>query len=155
MAENEASAPRPSVTQILSRDHRRLDAVLAAAKQALFAGDVPGGRARFSEFRSGLERHIQAEEEVAFPAFEAVSGGADGGPTAVMRHEHVELRSLMGDVAAELEPEGKQAYTTPLAALTARLFAHNGKEERILYPMMDRAALDSGTIEELIRRIPG
>jgi hemerythrin-like domain-containing protein len=131
-----------------------LDAILAAAKQSLRSGDVAQGFARFSEFRDGLERHIAAEEEVLFPVFESfTAAGARGGPTHVMRLEHSEIRRLMAEIASELERGGENGHTTPLAALTARIYAHNGKEERILYPAMDQAARDADALEALLRRI--
>ena len=55
---------------LLGRDHRRLDSILADAKRCLVAGDLPRASARFAEFRDGLDRHIAAEEEILFPAFE-------------------------------------------------------------------------------------
>jgi hemerythrin-like domain-containing protein len=153
MSESGITAPPECLTHLLSLDHRRLDAILAAAKQSLHSGDIVRGFARFSEFRDGLERHIAAEEEVLFPMFEALTGGAGGGPTHVMRLEHREIRRLMGEIASELERHGGDGHTTPLAALTARIYAHNGKEERILYPAMDQAARDADALEALLRRI--
>ena len=152
VAENAVPAAE-SVAHLLGRDHRRLDAVLALAKQSLHAGDIARGRERFAEFRDGLERHIAAEEEVLFPAFEALAGGAGGGPTHVMRLEHAELRRLMAEIAGELERGGEAGHATPLAALTARIYAHNGKEERILYPALDRALCDAELREALWRRL--
>lgn len=153
MVENAVTAPPDSLTHLLSSDHRRLDAILAAAKQSLQTGDIARAFAQFSEFRDGLERHIAAEEEVLFPAFEALTGGASGGPTHVMRLEHSEMRGLMAEIASGLERGGDDGHTTPLAALTARIYAHNGKEERILYPAMERAALGATVLAELVRRI--
>jgi iron-sulfur cluster repair protein YtfE (RIC family) len=153
MVENGIATPPESLTHFLSLDHHRLDALLAAAKHSLHAGDLVRGFERFSEFREGLECHIAAEEEVAFPVFEALAGAAACGPTSVMRREHLEIRRLMRDVAFELERGGDGVHTTPLAALTARIYAHNGKEERILYPSMDQVLRDTETLGELIRRI--
>jgi hypothetical protein len=34
--------------------------------------------------------------------------------------------------------------------VTALLMAHNGKEERILYPATDHAARDAGTLDALV-----
>ena len=120
-----------TVTQLLGDDHRHLDGVLADAKRALAAGDFAQAAAGFAEFRSGLERHIVVEEQVVFPAFEALGGPAACGPTKVMRMEHAEIRRLMTEVSAQLASGGEVGHATPFAALTARLYAHNGKEERI------------------------
>jgi iron-sulfur cluster repair protein YtfE (RIC family) len=147
------AAASNSVTELLCRDHRRLDSILAEAKRCLVAGDLPGASTRFAEFRDGLELHISAEEEVLFPAFETFAGGAGGGPTTVMRMEHAEIRRLMAEVASNLERGDGERQATPLAALTARIYAHNGKEERILYPAIDQAAREADALEGLLRRI--
>lgn len=141
-----------SVTEFLGEDHRRLDAILADVKRCLSAGELERAASRFAEFRAGLEHHIVAEEEILFPTFESLTGYTGGGPTEVMRQEHVELRRLMAEVAASLE-NGDEVLAPPLAALTARIYAHNGKEERILYPATDRAAHADSSLEDLVRRL--
>jgi iron-sulfur cluster repair protein YtfE (RIC family) len=151
MVDDEITAAS-SVAELLCRDHRRLDSILADAKRCLVARDLPRASARFAEFRDGLEHHIAAEEEVLFPAFETFTGGAGGGPTHVMRMEHAELRRLMAEVASNLERGDDESRATPLAALTARIYAHNGKEERILYPAIDQAAREADALEGLLRR---
>src|SRR5262245_3272100 len=153
MVAHAVPAGADSVAQILGSDHRRLDSILADAKRRLAAGDLPHAAARFSEFREGLERHIVAEEEVLFPALEALDGAAADGPARVMRSEHAEIRRLLAEVAASLACGGDERHTTPLAALTARIYAHNGKEERVLYPAADRLARDRGMLEQLVRRL--
>lgn len=142
-----------SVTEHLMMDHRRLDAILADFKRLFANGELAVGRARFGAFRDGLERHIDVEERVLFPAFEHLSATAQGGPTAVMRTEHAELKELMAEVARVLEGGSAAGLTTPIAALTARIYAHNGKEERILYPATERLATEAGTLEDLMSRL--
>lgn len=142
-----------SLAVLFAQDHRRLDAILAAAKHALRAGDIALGAARFSDFRDGLERHIVAEEEILFPVFESRTGRAGCGPTHVMHLEHEEIRALMAVIGSGLERGGDDARTTPLAALTARIYAHNGKEERILYPLIEQAARETDAVEALLHRV--
>lgn len=151
MLANSHVARADTVTELLAQDHRRLDAILADSKRCLSTGDLGRAAARFAEFREGLERHIVAEEEILFPAFESLTG-IEGGPTQVMRMEHVELRKLMREVAGSLVDAGG-GNASPLAALTARIYAHNGKEERILYPAIDRAARSAATLEDLVGRL--
>jgi len=149
----ELSTGSESATRPLAVDHHRIDELLADAKRHLREGDLAAARESFAAFRSGLEHHIAVEEEVLFPAFERHTGIRDGGPTAVMRVEHAEMRRLLDEIAGALEAAGAER-TSPLASLTALLFAHNGKEERILYPMCDRAlADDPATRAELARRL--
>ena len=147
----QASAAPDSVSELLGADHGRLDFVLADVKRLLAAGQLALASTRFVAFRDDLERHIAADEEVLFPAFERSSGLV--GPIHVMREEHLEIRRLMAEVAASLADGAAGCRATPLAALTARTFAHNGKEERILYPAMDRAGVAAAVWEELAHRI--
>lgn len=142
-----------SVSELLGADHLRLDVLLAETKQRLSAGDRAAARARFAAFRSGLERHIVAEEDQLFPAFEALLGPPGMRPTAVMRSEHAQIRRLLAEVAAALEPAEGELPVAELAALTALLLAHNGKEERILYPAADRAAQEAGQLESLLGKL--
>jgi len=144
---------RDSITALLSLDHRRLDELLRETKRALAAADLRRAAALFAEFRSGLERHIAAEEEILFPAFEALAAIGGGGPTRVMRSEHAEILRLLAELTAILDGDDASARTMAIAVLTARLFAHNGKEERIIYPATDRAARDAGTLSDLVRRL--
>lgn len=141
------------VTELLGVDHQRLDVLLADAKRLLRTEKEAEARSRFDAFREGLERHIEAEEQILFPVFEELSGGGSGGPTTVMRAEHTELRELMAEIARGLEAVPEEGLTTPLAALTALICAHNGKEERILYPMTDRLAREAGTLDTLLSRL--
>jgi iron-sulfur cluster repair protein YtfE (RIC family) len=151
MLQSQASTSPASVADLLGADHGRLDFLLADVKRLLAAGEVAGAAARFAAFRDGLERHIAVEEEVLFPAFDGAAGLA--GPIHVMRVEHAEIRRLMAEVASHLADGAGGCRATPLAALTARVFAHNGKEERILYPGMDRAGLAAAVWAELLRRV--
>jgi iron-sulfur cluster repair protein YtfE (RIC family) len=144
---------RSGVTEQLGADHDRLDDELGEVKRALAAGGIAGARARFPGFREGLERHIDAEEQVLFPVFEELTGMATGGPTAVMRSEHAELRKRMEAIARRLEAGGRGDHAAPLAELTALVLAHNGKEERILYPTTDELARRAGKLGELMRRL--
>lgn len=141
-----------SLTRLLGREHHDLDAFLALAKSATGRGDIARAGSSFATFRSGLERHIGAEEQVLFPAIERLSGPTANGPLDVMRQQHVELRRLMQEVAAAPGGAGQAGLATLLAALTARVYAHNGKEERIVYPAADRVLGEAGIREEVLRR---
>ena len=154
MLDNGIAAP-PDCVSLLGLDHRRLDAVLADAKRWLASGDLQRASVRFSAFRKGLEHYIAVEEEILFPTFEALIGASGGGRTRVMRMEHAEIRRLMAKVASNLERGGDEGHMTPLAALTARVNAHNGKEERILYPAAERAARDGRRVEGVDAPAPG
>lgn len=149
----DTSSASDSVTSLLEADHERLDGILAEVKQHVGAASHQQAAERFAAFREGLERHIVLEEEVLFPLLEKSTGVADAGPTAVMRTEHREIRSLLGEVDSLLGGRIEGDTLATMAALTGILVAHNGKEERILYPMTDRALADSPERSGVIERV--
>lgn len=137
-----------SVVEFLEWDHDRLDALFAEAKKQAGLGDVKVARERFDELAAGLLRHIEMEEQVLFPAFEAATGAA--GPVRVMTMEHVEIKKLLEEAAAALDGADAPSFSDGAAQLEAILSEHNMKEEHVLYPATDRA-LDDARRDGLVR----
>src|SRR5262245_18882921 len=136
-----------AVSEALSWDHDRLDAIEKLAFERLAAGDVEGARERWSEFMVGLRRHIRFEEELLFPAFE---GRCGPGPTGVMRFEHREIEALIEAIGATLpNPPVARMFRDQLHEVLGR---HNLKEEQVLYPATDRS-LTPEERDQLIARI--
>lgn len=147
------TAPPRSVTEYLEGDHRRLDAMIPEVRRLMAAGSFQEAGARFADFMSGLGRHIDLEEQILFPAFEQLTGMTAGGPTFVMRNEHVEIRRFMDAVAAALRAADAAGAGESIEGLTETLGAHNMKEERVLYPMIDRAAGNDRARDDLVKRL--
>jgi iron-sulfur cluster repair protein YtfE (RIC family) len=125
-----------TISGFFQHDHERLDALLQSF-QTLKPQNVSKAKEVFTQFKSGLERHIQWEENLLFPLWEEKTGMSDGGPTFVMRHEHrrieEQLQAIDRNVAAEHADDAQSEQ-----ALLALLTAHNLKEERVLYPAIDQ-----------------
>lgn len=141
-----------TVTGYLQADHRRLDAIVPAVERLADAGSFAAARARFGEFACGLGWHIDVEEQLLFPFFEAKTGMSRG-PTAVMREEHADIRERMKRVAAALDAGDAASMRAALGELTTTLTAHNLKEEHMLYPMTDRAIDTFEGQERFVQRI--
>lgn len=125
-----------SINSYYTEDHQRLDNLFHEFTN-LKGSDRRAAEKSFGEFKAGLERHIVWEEEVLFPAFEKKFGHSQGGPTAVMRFEHREIRKCLDAIARKLteqnfDTDDEETRLVPL------LCVHNQKEESILYPIMDR-----------------
>ena len=105
-----------------------------------------------AEFTCGLDRHIEAEEQVLFPDFERRTGMTSG-PTVVMRAEHIEIRKWMAAAAAALDARDPAGFRDALGQLRDVLEGHNLKEEQILYPMADEAAGDLRAQDDLVRQM--
>jgi hemerythrin-like domain-containing protein len=141
-----------TVTALLQDDHERLDALVDDLRTSVAKAAFAEAREGFVAFASGLRRHIDVEEQVLFPAFEAATGMRSHGPTAVMRAEHADIRRLLDRTAAALEKADATALGEATDALTALLAEHDQKEEHVLYPMTDRVlGAGAGQLVETLR----
>ncbi|QKK01434.1 MAG: hemerythrin domain-containing protein [Pseudomonadota bacterium] len=138
------------IADTLIRDHRDCDAHYARAESAAGQGDAEQARQAHAAFAAALERHMSAEEEVLFPAFEEMTGMEDG-PTAVMRMEHDQMRSLLAQMSEALDGGDLDGYLDGGETLNVLVQQHNMKEENMLYPMCEQALGDQA--DELIARM--
>lgn len=141
-----------SVSEYLGFDHNRLDSMLPEVERLVGAREFTRAAERFGEFSCGLNRHIEAEEQILFPAFERRTGMRSG-PTVVMRAEHVEIRQWMAAAAAALQAQDAAGFAHAVGRMVNVLTIHNMKEEQVLYPMADQAAGDLQSQDELVRQM--
>lgn len=125
-------------TQVLPDHHRHCDSLFVAAEESVRRGDWTAATASFERLHGQMEAHFAAEEDLLFPAFEAATG-MSGGPTAMMRHEHEQMRALLAQLAAACAARDGDSYSGVAETLLMLMQQHNMKEENILYPMCDRA----------------
>ncbi|MDP3972125.1 MAG: hemerythrin domain-containing protein [Candidatus Nanopelagicales bacterium] len=125
-----------SVSEFMSNDHDRLDALFA---EFLSADEVETTVERLAAFDTGLRRHIEWEERILFPEFEQRTGMAESGPTSVMRIEHERIDALLLLIGDRSRTAGAGPAVDELREV---LTAHNLKEEMILYPWIDRELTD-------------
>ena len=147
------SAPSPlrGVAEALGWDHDRLDGLDQAAADAWENGDPRLGPRLLLRFAFGLRRHIRFEESVLFPEFERLAGMTpDRGPTSVMRLEHRAIEPMLQEMA-DAAARGERPAGATRAELRALLHEHNVKEEKVLYPMLDRG-LGAGEADGLVFR---
>jgi hemerythrin-like domain-containing protein len=99
--------------------------------------------------------HHGKEEEFLFPALEAAGVRRDGGPIGVMLSEHLQGRSLVGELrrAVQRHASGEKAAAAAIRKrvddYTALLTQHIAKENTVLFPMAD-TRLDAGQDAALV-----
>ncbi len=125
-----------TITTYYEADHDRLDELFKQF-QKLKRNELAKATELFLEFRSGLLRHIVWEEEILFPLFEQKTGMSHSGPTEVMRMEHRVIKKYLEEIHNALQSGNVETEADEQAMLNT-LFAHNQKEEQILYPAIDR-----------------
>jgi hemerythrin-like domain-containing protein len=140
-----------TATTALRSEHDHILAMVACLRAACDAAET-GDAFDAETFQTGVDFirhyadawHHAKEEEYLFPALEAMGMPREGGPIAVMLHEHVLGRSYVRRIAEHLEAatEGDDAaramvlrYTLVYADLITR---HIQKENGILFDMADQ-----------------
>ena len=96
-------------------------------------------------------RHMAMEEEVLFPAFEARSGMGGGGPTMVMKMEHLQMQGLLDQISAAIESDESENALDLGDTLLMLIQQHNVKEEGMLYPMAENML--AGEWEDLVEQL--
>lgn len=147
-------------TETLKNEHRVIEVVLdcldAMAERCRRDGRLDGESAReaidfFRSFADGC--HHAKEENQLFPLLEARGFSADAGPTAVMRAEHVEGRTLIAEMERALpaasrgEESGRTSWLEAANNYATMLRDHIQKEDHCLFPMADQSLPDSDVAE--------
>ena len=140
---------RPTITDVLGKDHRDLDALWDRV-EATPATDRPNRQRIFAAFRSGLLAHIAEEEEQLFPRFDKTDPTLR---TLVDRllAEHREIREVLDRIDRSLRT-GDGAIEELGFELVNALGEHNAREESFAYPWLD-GRLSPEQVREVQRRL--
>jgi iron-sulfur cluster repair protein YtfE (RIC family) len=136
------------LTRSFTAHHKHCDRQFAELERAFAAADWGTADAHFRQLQDDLQRHLAAEEEILFPAFEKVTGHAQG-PTRVMCMEHDQMRELLQEMSQALAAKDSAALPGIAETLLILMQQHNLKEEQILYPMLDEMVTESARREAL------
>jgi hemerythrin-like domain-containing protein len=141
----------------LMEEHQVILAVVDAMDQRadqLDAGDPldAGFWLLAAEFLENfLDRcHHSKEEDVLFPVLKRCGIPEEGGPLAIMKHEHVEGRALKDRLRDGAEQGNRDEVSRAVRALCYLLHEHIAKEENVLFQMA-RQMLDHHHVEEVLQ----
>ena len=143
-----------TISEFYEQDHDRLDELFKTF-QKMKRSDFAKAKEAFKEFKVGLQRHIVWEEDILFPLWEKETGITEGGATSVMRTEHRQIGQHLEAIhqkVADQNPDSDQEEQ----GLLNLLGSHNMKEERVLYPGIDRvtSAGERETVFQSMKNIP-
>lgn len=135
-----------TISEYLSNDHGTCDELYTSLENMVAKGDWDKTATKAKDFFAAMEQHFTLEEEILFPTLEDHTGMTMG-PTAVMRMEHKQMRTLMKQMQEALAEKNGEHVLGAGETLLILIQQHNMKEENILYPMADDALEDeSGEI---------
>lgn len=118
-----------------TQDHQDCDARWAELEEQLDSADEATAQKLWQAFDGSMRRHLAMEEDILFPAFDSRSGMGGGGPTAMMRMEHQQMRGLLDQIGAEIAIGDTEEALDIGDTLLMLIQQHNIKEEGMLYPM--------------------
>jgi hemerythrin-like domain-containing protein len=143
-------------TETLEHEHDVILLVLGAVEREMreihAGGPVPAEKVEqmIDFIQNFADRcHHAKEEDLLFVRMEERGMLAQGGPIAVMLHEHDEGRRMVRAAAAALpraaegDPAARATLTTNLLGYTSLLRTHIAKENNILYPMANQILTDA------------
>ena len=139
------------ISSYMRSEHRECDELFSSAEKSVIDGDFEQAEKQFLLFADDTLRHFKKEEDSLFLTFEEISGSTEG-PTRVMRHEHEQVRGLIGKMAGAIESKDADAYLSMAESMMILLQQHNMKEEQMLYAMCDRMIpqdVKEATLEEM------
>ena len=125
-----------TISAFFEQDHDRLDELFKTFQQ-LKRSDFAKAKEAFKEFKVGLQRHIVWEEDILFPLWEKETGIKEGGATSAMRTEHRQIGQHLDAIHQKVIDQNPDSDQEEQALLNL-LGSHNMKEERVLYPGIDR-----------------
>ena len=140
-----------TILEFMSIDHDRLDNKIRTYSADKLV-DIERAESIFLSFKNELERHIIWEEDILFPVFERKTGIKDGGPTSVMRAEHIQIKNHLQEIKKKLHAKKIQDPCKEEVALLEVLESHNQKEENILYPGIDNLTSEQEK-EQMIKQM--
>jgi hemerythrin-like domain-containing protein len=147
-----------TIAELLEEDHRRLDEIADCMCRNVHI-DRLRSVVLAHLFAAGMRRHLMAEEEILFPLYGGRLGPA-GGPMPQLEREHRAMLHYVERVlcSAErvLDTRGRDEAIEDLLraqrGLAAIVAEHGDREERCLFPMLDRT-LDKAHRDEVLRRL--
>ena len=134
-----------AITDGFGHNHKLCDDLWVAAEDAVASGKWDAAAVAWKKFQTTMELHLGTEETQLFPAFEEATGMV-GGPTAVMRMEHTQMRELFAELAEAVAKKDAEGFNGAGQTMLILMQQHNMKEEQMLYPMCDRALEGEGPL---------
>jgi hemerythrin superfamily protein len=155
----EGEVPLSSFQDVLAL-HRELDELFFQHQRALLDFDFRGARERLAEYESALLAHMRDEEGVLLPLYrERDPEPARGGRADFFLLEHAKMRRHLAHFREQLPrlaglPEPSRALLKLLDQETTYKHLvehHDTREERHLYPTLERVTSDAERAELLGR----
>ncbi|MHB1241384.1 MAG: hemerythrin domain-containing protein [Gammaproteobacteria bacterium] len=150
--------PAASLTDLLTRDHARLDRLLACVLRLANRNQLAEAEPAVGELSRALRRHIRVENEILAPVFSAPRNLLGNDPTSIMLREHEQILEQLSLIESCIagDPETRSNTAPLLALLSGAMAKHEHREEQNLFPNWNRAlalGTDADGTATFLRRV--
>ena len=122
----------------LNHDHQNFEEMAYKCRTTCDDGDRTSVMRLFEKLTSNYESHVRIEEEVLFPAYEALSGVSIE-PTTSLKADHIQIFRLIRHISQQLDHSAHANLGEDFSLLYQTLRRHHEKEEEIFLPMASEA----------------
>ncbi|MBU0467304.1 MAG: hemerythrin domain-containing protein [Nanoarchaeota archaeon] len=133
-----------SITEIMLREHKRIDAMIEEVEKTL--PDFEKARQIFNKFKWNLEKHFFVEEKVIFSAYSSTTSNESEDIFTILK-EHKDILWSMKKIEQSLSKNLQPNFSN----IKKDLKDHVNFEDRIFYPRLDEE-LDDNLKEVMIDR---
>lgn len=119
-----------NAVDILTKDHREVDTMIATLEQAPSQGNDSSHRQTFQQLVTALSVHMKAEEEIFYPAVK--QAGEEEEMVVEAYDEHAEVRALLTQMN-ELLPSSPE-FQENLKQVKTGIEHHVSEEEGEMFP---------------------
>lgn len=129
-----SATPAQDVLDILAREHKRLDELMAGLLETAHHAGAEGYAAAFADFSALLRAHIAFEDGQLAPLCAARHPHAQDAHAALMLREHQEILCRLSLIEESIAADDREAIGAFIAILSGTLAKHEHREEMILFP---------------------
>ena len=124
------------INEILTRQHQKLDHILADVEFLAARRSYVQAAKRFAEFRWGMDNHMAVEEKVLLPLFIEKTGDPDG-IASTIHSEHKRLQEVLDEIGQSISQWDYARFGRLIDELNILTREHHWHEESILHPMLE------------------
>jgi len=127
-----------SLRALLTVDHARLEWIFTELMNAVEGADQPTLQQAWTDFESGLLRHLEAEERLIVPALEVEHPEE----IRMLRRDHARIRGLIAELGVSTDLHLLRSHMAE--ELLQRLRSHARWEDETLYRWAEEAIDETG-----------
>ncbi|TCS39243.1 hemerythrin HHE cation binding domain-containing protein [Paucimonas lemoignei] len=136
-----------TICEYLEYDHKCCDDLFDKVETSIAKHEWQQAEIEFQHFHAAFIAHLEGEESIVFPAFGEIFSEA-ALPIKILCTEHQRIKGIVTRLQDALHRREPADFLLHAETLTLLMQQHSQKEEKMLYPLLDRVL--SGNTEDIV-----